>query len=649
MSVAYELNAPGGLSEERLNARAAILAAWTAYHRESTASITASMREFVGRYNRGALVVTPPEVRTLYPDLSRATLHRWYVAQQQGGVARLAPGYGNRKGTGVIDRQPDVMAIIVGEIVDRPHVRATHILQALRAKLAKRSDIELPCPRTLRAWVSNYKKENESILLAISNPDAHKNKFMVALGDAAAGVVRLNQRWELDSSPADVMLTDGRHCLIGVIDVFSRRVKLLVSSSSRSTAIGLLARRAILDWGVPESAVTDQGQDYVSVYLTRVWLDLGVEQRLCQKFSPEQKPFVERSFRTFAHDLVELLPGYIGHNVADRKAIESRRSFAQRLCRQGEPAELPLTAAQLQEFCDTWCDAVYARRPHEGLQGRTPFDVAAQWREPVRRVTDERALDVLLAEPADGGGRTVQKQGLRVQGAWFGSLDLPEPGSRVFVRLDPTNVGRVRVFSADGQRFLCEAVNLDRLDAGMSRGELAVRVKQRQRARIAQQKRELKLIARAADTKHTLDEILDTARTAAAQVVALPAPAAEHETPALAAATAAVAAREQAAQRQESAPPVAVAAVPQPSLVPAAELARRRAEVVARQSRRARTDCETPWAMAWWCAEAARAGQLDPADARWYADWRRQHPEKASRLDQTLDQRYGQVARAEAY
>ncbi len=36
-----------------------------------------------------------------------------------------------------------------------------------------------------------------------------------------------------DSTPADVMLKDGRHSIIGVIDLYSRRVKLHVSKTSQ--------------------------------------------------------------------------------------------------------------------------------------------------------------------------------------------------------------------------------------------------------------------------------------------------------------------------------------------------------------------------------------------------------------------------------
>jgi transposase InsO family protein len=646
MSAAAQLpQLPG---EATVNARAAILTAWLDFHRGAGLSVYASMTRFAELYSTGAIEVAPAEVRAEYPDVSRGTLARWYEAQQAGGVAALKPAYGNRLGQGIIDRQPEIRDCVIGELVTRPHVRASQVMQALVARFGRgrRPDLELPCDRTLRGWIAEYRAQHAATLLSIANPDAWKSKYMVALGDAAGGVVRLNQRWELDSSPADVMLEDGRHCLIGVIDVYSRRLRHLVAKTSRSTAIGLLLRRALLDWGTPEQAVTDQGQDYVSVYLTRVLLDLGIEQKLCTKFSPEQKPFIERSFRTLAHDLVELLPGYVGHNVVDRKAIESRKSFAQRLCeRDGAPVELPLTAAKLQEFCDTWDNDLYARRPHEGLNGRTPFEVAAAWREPVRRVTDARALDLLLAEPADGGVRVVQKKGVRVEGAWFGAVDQPEVGTEVRVKLDPTDIGRVMLYSTANGTFLCVAQNLDRLGA-MPRAELALRAKQHQRQQTNARRREAKILAQAAGSAHTVELILEDARREAAKLVALPGPSTAHETPALAAAAAAADAREQE-QARRAAAPVAVQVVNEPAnVVGADELARRRAlQVPAAPPRTRREDCETEWALALWCAEELADGRaLEAEDASWWTAWRRRYPERAAGVDEVIEQRFGRCA-----
>jgi hypothetical protein len=48
------------------------------------------------------------------------------------------------------------------------------------------------------------------------NPDAHKARFRPAFGSASEGIVRLNQVWEFDDTPSDIVLADGqRYTVIG--------------------------------------------------------------------------------------------------------------------------------------------------------------------------------------------------------------------------------------------------------------------------------------------------------------------------------------------------------------------------------------------------------------------------------------------------
>ncbi len=79
-----------------------------------------------------------------------------------------------------------------------------------------------------------------------------------------AHVTNLNQLWEIDASPADVLTTDGRHALYLVIDIWSRRVMILVTKTPRTEATLSLIRRAILEWGVPATIKTDNGSDFTS-------------------------------------------------------------------------------------------------------------------------------------------------------------------------------------------------------------------------------------------------------------------------------------------------------------------------------------------------------------------------------------------------
>ncbi|MBZ9794328.1 Mu transposase C-terminal domain-containing protein [Mesorhizobium sp. ES1-4] len=175
-------------------------------------------------------------------------------------------------------------------------------------------------------------------------------------------------------------------------------------------------------------------------------------------YSPQQKGHVERVIKTFQHDLGPLLPGFVGHSVADRKAIEDRKSFAQRLGEsEAETFGVSLTGLDLQKRIDDWAATIYQHKPHEGLQGVTPFNAALASDRPVRKV-DARALDLLLMPVAgQDGQRTVTKLGIRVDGYHYLAATIMV-GTAVFVRMDPNDAGRAYAFAHDGAEFLEEVV-----------------------------------------------------------------------------------------------------------------------------------------------------------------------------------------------
>ena len=272
------------------------------------------------------------------------------------------------------------------------------------------------------------------------------------------------------ATTADVLLSDGqRHTILGIIDVWSRRVLLHVTRTSSSTAVCTALRRTILAWGVPSAVRCDNGKEFISRHTRTALTDLGIAQEIAPPFQPERKPFIKRALGTFSHDLLELLPGFCGHDVSDRQAIRSRHSFSARFGR-GENTEGRLTPKAFQEFCDKWC-ALYVSRPHQGLGGLTPAFRASNWIGLVGMIEDERALDILLSEPAQGGVRTVHKKGISVGGLWHVAADLGACiGQRVRIRLDEGDAGKIFVFSTDGT-FLCEAVSPE--CTGVSRRQLA--------------------------------------------------------------------------------------------------------------------------------------------------------------------------------
>ena len=216
-------------------------------------------------------------------------------------------------------------------------------------------------------------------------------------------------------------------------------------------------------------------------------------------FNPQEKPHIERVFRTFSHSLLEQLEGYVGHNVMERKDIESRRAFSQRLFKKEEKIELRLTTQELQEFCDDWCQNIYEREEHGSL-GITPDEKAASYTGEVRRIADERCLDVLLAKPAGKDGiRVVSKKGIAYEGSYYNAPELGgHEGEQVRLLLDEQDYGELYAFDLDG-KFICKVISPE--NKGVSLKEIAVARSVVQKRAITVKKEAWRKIAKDADLK----------------------------------------------------------------------------------------------------------------------------------------------------
>ncbi|WP_158635706.1 DDE-type integrase/transposase/recombinase [Vulcaniibacterium tengchongense] len=544
-----------GTRRARMEAKLELLQRLAAFAEARGTGITRAMEDFCVAYNRGELAV-PLQVRQhTGADLHPATLRRWKRDLKTKGPAALAGNYGNRAGTGKLDTNPELRDFVVGLLADKPHASAKHVCDALDARFGA-AGVDLPDERTVQRWLKKWKSQNAEVFLALTNPDAWKNRYMSAFGSLTEGITRANQLWQLDSSPADLQLVDGRHSLIGVIDLATRRLRLWVSKTSTAESVCRLLRRTILDWGVPEAVKMDNGRDYASQRVGQLLTSLQIEAKFSAPFSPWEKGNIERAFRTFAHGLVELLPGYCGHNVAEAQEIRAREAFADRLFKKSSDlVEVRLTAADLQDVCDRWCNDYYAHQPHEGLGGVTPFERSAQLRDAVRRVADVRALDLLMGA---GELRTVTKRGLRIDNLVYIAPELAGViGEQVLVRRDEEgDLGRVVVYHAE--RYLCIAECPEVL--GVSRREVAIEAKTRQTRAVQDAKAELRAAKRKAKTADIAWDILDRRAEQHAALAALPPPNVVHITPALEAAADAA-----AALQAEQAPPAAP--VPAPSTI----------------------------------------------------------------------------------
>ena len=519
------------------DARKAIITAFDSFRAGQRWRLTSCLQFFCDKYNARSIAIDEWIIE-LIPRLTKRSLMRWRSLPE----SRLAVDRSKaRKGKGLLDTAEGgkVRTFILALIAQQPLLSAKNIRKICRDEfgdqIADRHGVitEFPGERVIQIFVKNLRASEKVLLTKLTDPDGYRSSMAPSGTGMLRHVTEPNALWMIDASPVDALCTDGRHSIYACIDVATRRTILYRSRTPRASAVGLLMRKAILAWGVPAKVKTDNGSDFVARDTKRLLeIGLGIEIELSDKYSPQQKAHVERVIGTFQHEVGPLLKGFIGHNVADRKKIEDRRSFAARL--GTDTADLfcvSMTGEQLQRHIDEWIHVVYQHAPHAGLKGKSPFQAGLESSAPTRMV-DERALDVLLmAAPEGDGYRTVTKRGVRVDGFHY-IVNACLPGDRVFVRMDPADAGRIIVFAAADGRYLGEGICPEKRGIDPSK---VIQAKREAQAEILEAKgREAKAeIRKLTRGPALIERVLATSRRDMPNVVPLPKREVAHTTPAL--------------------------------------------------------------------------------------------------------------------
>jgi transposase InsO family protein len=472
------------------------------------------------------------------------TLARWRSDIKEGKLADA----GRPKGSTILDRAEngEVRTLVLDVMTKYTHAKAPHILALVNSRYPNGIDIidedtgecttvPVPSLKSFQRAIKSWKVTYHNVLTKITDPDTYRSHIRVA-ASGSTKADHLNELWEIDASPTDVMLlVDGkavRHNLYMAVDVYSRRAVILVTRTPRAEGVALLIRKCLLRWGVPTTIKTDNGSDFIAKDTKRLLDALGIEVELCPPYTPEAKGIVERAIGTFQRDLPPLCPGFIGHNVADRKQIEGRKSFGQRLGADDvDLFDVELSLAEFQTWCDDWAYKIYETRAHGGLGKKSPFEKATAYQGVVRHIEDEAALNVLLAKPAKGGGiRRVRKVGVDVDNVRYMSLG-PQPGEDVLVRMDPHDAGRIMMFDPETGAFLGEGLNAELL--GISPAEVAAKSKAIQKSREGEQFKEIRAVSKPVDKMEIAHAIRAEAEAKQDKLLAFPQRVQAHSTPEL--------------------------------------------------------------------------------------------------------------------
>lgn len=499
---------------------------------DPTMSERKAMETFCANWNLGK-VPASTSTRTRHPTLGRTTLLRW---KRVGAPQKT----GRKKSIG-----PLCESLMVTMMLANPHhVTAPQMVDACAARFGADA---APGIGAVRRWVRAWRKEHAAEIEAAADPDGFRSHRKPALGSMSDHVAAFCDEWEMDSTMIDVMCADGkRYHMIVAIDVHTRMARVLVVPQSRASGIAALMGTCIRAWGTPVAVKTDEGKDYRSVHVGKVCEDLGILHHVLPPYRPELKPFVERFIGTISRDLFSQLPGFVGHNVADGQRLKGRKSFADRRGKkEPELFGVDLTPDALQERIDDWLEHVYARRPHDGLDGRSPFEAMQASRAP-RRTVDPDALRVLLLPVVDNGGRRkIGKDGITVRKVDHIAAELGDlVGHWTFCRVDDEVPGRLHVFAderigrphgpaIEKGDFICTADDASQMGRARRRAVALAATKRCNAMANAARDRADKL-AREAELSKLPQEVAAMKAASAKKVVAMPRRDVPVETPAVA-------------------------------------------------------------------------------------------------------------------
>jgi len=430
---------------------------------------TRALNRFLKLFNSGQI---DEEIRQRLrrKNVKKKTFYNWRRRFRNKGLSGLLDQYSN----GGCKIPSKVREAIERNVWENHLCRYQDVYEDLYV-LFNKDDI--PHYSSVRRYVKKYKADNwAALVLKHEGPKGLRDRGMaIALGRKDANLTRPNQRWEIDTTIADIfthrevegivlVTSEGKRCkIIGVIDVYSRMPKFYFVDKETGSVVSQVLRDRFLVWGLPDLVVIDNGGPYKNSQVLNFLESVNVNCDICIAGHPEQKPFIERLFRTASEKVFRRLTGYSGNLLLKTRPSEIKIKYTQE---------------KAQKIIDRYFDNVYAETVHRST-GQRPRE---RMRPPgfFPKTIEERELDILLMEEYQ---RKVHQGHITYEGGKYYHPRLPE-GQKVRIKINDFDASEILVFI--DRKFLCKAEDLTRkgktpkeiLDAKKERNrELRTRIK----------------------------------------------------------------------------------------------------------------------------------------------------------------------------
>lgn len=270
---------------------------------------------------------TAEQLGDLHPPCY-GSMYRWMMLYRQSGGSPLAlirsPLRRQRR---LLDRQPNVVAEIIDHwvrelyFIELPHsiVEVTDVIQCsledLNSKRPVTDQLNVPSNSTIWRIIQQYDTYEKDLAQLGRRRAVNKQKF----SRKSQQPTHLLDRVECDTQMIDVLIVNDRGAVIGrawltvLLEVRSRVIiGWDISINPPCIEKTLRALKSSLSpegtfTGLATTYVMDNGSEFAGKKIGYIMHLLGSKVVYCEPYTPDQKPFVERWFKThnirFAHHL----------------------------------------------------------------------------------------------------------------------------------------------------------------------------------------------------------------------------------------------------------------------------------------------------------------------------------------------------------
>lgn len=229
--------------------------------------------------------------------------------------------------------------------------------------------------------------------------DKAKNSARFAQNNSKATGQKINSEGflnlvEIDSHQLDLIILDDetleikcRPWITVAIDIFTRIILgFYISESPPNSFTTLQAmKNMVTTFGVPDVVIPDNGSEFINNSVFALARELQITLEPSQVKTPDNKPYVERFFRTLAHNFIQKIDGTTFSNRFRVEEYESKKYASLTLC-------------QIKECISSWID-IYHKSLHSGIN-RVPI---AKYHEAVKSyrpiIIDEEYADFICRIP----------------------------------------------------------------------------------------------------------------------------------------------------------------------------------------------------------------------------------------------------------